>query len=313
MSNEVDTLQRVLLQISNVLEPLERELNSTRAVQTFAELGITLNSGQVSSLASPMQALVASSKTVLQKAGDLAEAIEAENIEQIVTISVELISQVITAIQKIDQLQTAVQGIGSIPASVSSHFAERLFNYLLVRALDTANGINELFELLGILERQRNNVGSTDPGNPEFTISTFHFNELGKWLESPVSALQSHYNWGSNSLDAANLLQRLERLLLHLKAPAFFDDTSPTPILEAVIFQLRPRTDLNPNGLSLSIRQNLSPGKIEFAADDLKVILDLQATLPFGAELVIQPPATFTFHTSAADTVSGSLNLSVTA
>ena len=27
MSNEVDTLQRVLLQISNVLEPLERELS----------------------------------------------------------------------------------------------------------------------------------------------------------------------------------------------------------------------------------------------------------------------------------------------
>ena len=175
MSNEVDTLQRVLLQISNVLKPLEHELNSTRAVQTFAELGITLNSGQVSSLASPMQALVASSKTVLQKAGDLVEAIEAENIEQIVSISVELISQVITAIQKIDQLQTAVQGIGSIPASVSSHFAERLFNYLLVRTLDAANGVNEFLELLGILERQRNNVGSTDPGNPEFTISTFHF------------------------------------------------------------------------------------------------------------------------------------------
>ncbi|MDE2389463.1 MAG: hypothetical protein KGN35_10370, partial [Betaproteobacteria bacterium] len=77
MSNEVDTLQRVLLQISNVLEPLERELNSTRAVQTFAELGITINSSQVSALASPMQALIASSKTVLQKAGDLAEAIEA--------------------------------------------------------------------------------------------------------------------------------------------------------------------------------------------------------------------------------------------
>ncbi|MBX9636444.1 MAG: hypothetical protein K2Q45_02705 [Nitrosomonas sp.] len=313
MSNEVDTLQRVLLQISNVLEPLERELNSMRAVQTFAELGITLNSGQVSSLASPMQALVASSKTVLQKAGDLVEAIEAENIEQIVSISVELISQVITAIQKIDQLQTALQGIGGIPASVSSHFAERLFNYLLVRSLDAANGVNEFLELLGILERQRNNVGSNDPGNPEFTISTFHFNELGKWLESPVTALQSHYNWGGNSLDAANLLQRLERLLLHLKAPVFYDDTAPTPILEAVIFQLRPRTDLNPNGLSLSVRQNLSPGKIEFSADDLKVILDLQATLPFGAELVIQPPAKFTFHTSAADTVSGSLNLSVSA
>ena len=112
MSNEVNTLQRVLLQISSVLEPLERELNSSRASQTFAELGITLNSGQVSSLASPMQALVASSKTVLQKAGDLAQAIEDEDIGKIVSVSAELISQIITAIQKIDQLQTAVQGIG---------------------------------------------------------------------------------------------------------------------------------------------------------------------------------------------------------
>jgi hypothetical protein len=314
MSNEVNTLQRVLQQIANVLEPLERELNSTRAVKTFAELGITLNSGQVSSLASPMQALVAGSKTVLQKAGALAQAIEAENVGQIISLSTELINQIITAIQKIDQLQTAVQGIGSIPANVSSHFAERLFNFLLVRALDAANGVNELLELLGILERERHNVGSTNPSNPEFAISTFHFDELGEWLQSPVTALQSHYNWGGNNLDAATLLQRLERLFLHLKAPVFFDDTAPTPILEAVIFQLRPRTDLNPDGLSLSIRQNLSPGKIEFVADDLKVVLDLQATLPFGAELVIQPPAQFTFHTTnPADTISGALSLSVTA
>ncbi|MEQ1721362.1 MAG: hypothetical protein ABL887_09670, partial [Nitrosomonas sp.] len=191
MSNEVNTLQRVLLQISSVLEPMERELNSSRAIQTFAELGITLNSGQVSSLASPMQALVASSKTVLQKAGDLAQAIEDEDIGQIVSVSAELISQIINAIQKIDQLQTAVQGIGSIPGSVSSHFAERLFNYLLVRTLDAANGVNELLELLGILERERNNAGSTDPSNPEFTISTFHFNMLGNWLQSPVSAFQT--------------------------------------------------------------------------------------------------------------------------
>jgi len=314
MSNEVNTLQRVLLQISSVLEPLERELNSSRAIQTFAELGITLNSGQVSSLASPMQALVASSKTVLQKAGGLAQAIEDEDIGQIVSVSAELISQIITAIQKIDQLQTAVQGIGSIPGSVSSHFAERLFNYLLVRTLDAANGVNELLELLGILERERNNAGSTDPSHPEFTISTFHFNMLGNWLQSPVSAFQTQYNWGTNNLDAASLLKQLERLLLNLKAPVFFDDAATTPILEAVIFQLRPRTDLNPNGLSLAIRQNLSPGKIEFVADDLKVELDLQATLPFGAELAIQPPAKFTFQTTnPADTITGSLDIRVTA
>lgn len=205
MPNEVNTLQRALLQIANVLEPLERELNSTRAVQTFAELGITLNGRQVSSLASPMQALVASSKTVLQKAGDLVQAIEAENIGQIISISAELISQIITAIQKIDQLQNAVQSIGSIPGSVSSQFAERLFNYLLVRALEAANGVNEFLELLGILERERNNVGSTDPNNPEFTISTFHFDVLGNWFQSPVSALQAQYNWGSNSLDAGTI------------------------------------------------------------------------------------------------------------
>lgn len=101
---------------------------------------------------------------------------------------------------------------------------------------------------------------------------------------------------------------------MNLKAPVFFDDTAPTPILEAVIFQLRPRTDINPNGLSLAIRQNLSPGKIEFVADDLKIVLDLQATLPFGAELTIQPPAKFSFQTTnPAETISGSLNISATA
>ena len=42
------------------------------------------------------------------------------------------------------------------------------------------------------------------------------------------------------------MLKRLERLLLNLEAPVFFDDAAPT-ILEAVILQLRPGTDMSPH------------------------------------------------------------------
>ena len=46
MNNETNTVQSILLQLANVLEPLQRELAPGRARNTMAELGIVITATQ---------------------------------------------------------------------------------------------------------------------------------------------------------------------------------------------------------------------------------------------------------------------------
>src|SRR5690606_15662066 len=130
---EAGTLQTTLLQIAKALEPLQSAFEPDRAASTFAELGIVVDAGQVASLSTPIQALAASTAEMLQDATALAAAIEADDVPGIVSLSAELTGLLVTTIRRLDDLQAAVESLSGIPASVSSRFAERLFNFLLVR------------------------------------------------------------------------------------------------------------------------------------------------------------------------------------
>ena len=72
-------------------------------------------------------------------------------------------------IQSIDALVTGIHGLGlAIPPATIDAIPERLFNLMLVRALASARGVNELLAFFGILEQQNFNTGSVDPDNPPY-------------------------------------------------------------------------------------------------------------------------------------------------
>jgi hypothetical protein len=288
MSNPAGTVQVVLQQIAGVLEPLQRELQPGEARRTLAELGIPLSAPQVGSLATPLQTLVAGVRDMLLRSSELTAAIDAENVSGIVSKSLALIEKIASVVQGFGALATALGGLG-IPAATANAFPERLFHFLLVRALEAARGMNELLELLGILQREHHNEGSTDVDNPPYTLSTFRFDRVGKWLSSPTDVLKELYRWGNPPLDGLALLRRLESFLAMLGPPPFLDTASVPPRLDLVLLELRPSPHPNPQGLAARLRTDLSTGTLTFGQDDWKVELQLDFQLPFTSELLISP------------------------
>jgi hypothetical protein len=305
MSNAAGTIQTILLQLAGVLEPLERELAPGRARETLAELGVVLTAGQVNSIAGPLQTIVGNTRDLLQLASELTAAIEAENVGQVVSKSLGLVENAVSTIESFDDLKTAVDAIGSVPQQVVDELPERLFNLLLIKALEQARGVNELLELLGILNREHFNEGSSDPNNPPFTVSTLDFGRVGQWLSSPADALDELYGWGTASLDSPKLLARLENLLLHLDAPAFFDETASPPTLHIALIEVTEAAG-NPEGLQALFRSEISTGTITFAEDDWRIEFELGARLPFDTGVRIRP-GEFTIIPPSGNSFSGNV------
>lgn len=300
MSDTGNTVQTVLLQIANAIEPLRSELAPGRARVMFAELGILLTPAQEAAIAAPLAAAVGDGHDMMQLASELIAAIDTDNVGAMVAKSAGLIEKIVGLIQSIDAVVTDMHGLGlAIPAATIDAIPERLFNLLLVRALATARGANELLALLGILEQHNFNAASTDPDNPPFTISTFHFGRLADWFQSPATVLSTLYRWNEPDFTGLELLERLGNLLAAIGGPVHFDGTSVPPKLDLVLIEVTPKTDISPKGLSAALRSDFNTGTMRFGADDWKIEVQLGFTLPFTSSLIIQPTG-LTFNPPAA-------------
>jgi hypothetical protein len=306
MSDDEGTVQIVLRETAAVLAPLASELAPARARATFKQLGIDLTAAQTSSIATPLAAIAADVRDMLQLSAELTEAIDADDTGAILAKTAGLIEKVVAVVGSIDDLTSAMGALGLPPATVNA-IPERLFNLMVVRALDSLQGVNELLELLGLLERQRFNEGSTDPDDPPYALSSFHFDRLGSWLSSPATVLRDLYGWNDPAFTGTELLERLGALLAALGAPAFFDATAVPPRLDLVIVEVVPRTDLTPRGLGVGLRSDFNTGTIRFQQDDWSVELELGFTLPFTSSILIQPTGITLVPPAPAPTFAGSV------
>jgi hypothetical protein len=284
------TAQLVLLQIADAIAPVERELEPGRARLFLAQLGIPLTQAQESAVAAPLAASVGNTHDMVQLAAELITAIEGGDAAAILAKSAGLIEKVAGVINGMDAVVSAIHALGlSIPASDIDAIPERLFNRLLVDALSAGQGLNELLEFMGVLERQVANAGSSDPDNPPYDVATFHFSRFADWLQSPGAVMKTLYQWDDPAFTGVELLKRLGSLLSALGGPVFFDDTSVPPKLDFVLAEVTPKTDITPKGLALALRSDFNSGTVTFAVDDWKVEIKLDATLPFSSSLIIQP------------------------
>lgn len=312
MTDAQGTVQGLLLQVTRALEPLERELGPGRAVATFAELGIPLTASQEGAIAGPLAAVRSATHDMMQMARELVVAMDADDGAATLAKTAGLIEDLVATIVRVDDLVAAVQAAGvSVPAATVAALPERLLNLLLVRALAPLQGVNELLELLGILERVAHNAGSTDPAQPPFTVSTFAFGALGEWIESPADKVGELYEWGEDGFTGATLLTRLAEALSAVGAPAYFDPATVT--LDLVLLQISPRTDLSPKGLQIATRSSFGPETVSFARADWKIELAMGVTLPFGLTCLVQPTGITLVPPTAGDVFEGDARFSFVA
>ena len=306
MATPANTVQTILQQIAQAIEPLQRELEPGRARGFFLELGIPLTPAQETAIASPLAAAVGDVRDMVQLSGELTVAIDADNTGAIIAKSAGLIQKIVGVIQEITTLKNAIGGLGlALPPGTINAIPERLFNAVLVRALEAAQGVNELLLLLGILEQQHVNVGSVDPDNPPFALSTFRFNRIGTWFQSPATVLRDLYGWDDPTFTGVELLEKLSGLLTAVGGPVFFDPAAVPPTLDLVLATVTPKTDISPKGLLVALRSDFNTGTVRFGQDDWKIEIGLGFTLPFESSLVIQPTGITFNPPSPTGTYSG--------
>jgi hypothetical protein len=322
MADERGTLENIALALSGLLYPLKDRLESGNARLLFAELGLQFPPAfdSIGSINNALEQTVNTLVTLPGTMSDLVEAIEAEDTGDILTLSIQLAEKVVAVITSIDQLATAIRNAGAstgLPAGDVTAFAnalpERLLDYLLVRSMERIPGLADALEFIGAVERTELNPGSVDPTNPPFTRYALKIDELINFLTSPADQLQTLYGWGTNSFDGEELLQSLSKILANVGIPAIVDTSVNPPVLDAIVAEIRPRTDLNPRGLSLTIHEEteFTPAPINLGG--LTVTLTLDAALDAGLEILIQPNDLITFIPSGSARAEGDVQVEIVA
>ena len=245
----------------------------------------------------------------------MAEATTAENVPAIVAKSLQLANTVLGTISALDGIATAVRtlpGTGVPPAELNQFATElptRLFDYLVVRRLEDVAGAAEVLDFIGFIERVT--VPSSDPQHPAFTRRALHLDQLTAFVSDPLTQLRTKYQWGDASFTGLPLLQKLEALLNEGRVTASLDTTGPTPVLNLFFGEVRPKLDVDPKGLAITIDLPLALGTT-FDEGDWHVRFVAKASLGGGVQIVIQPTDGVTVDPPGSAPVEGDLLLEVT-
>ncbi|HSO85249.1 MAG TPA: DUF6603 domain-containing protein, partial [Draconibacterium sp.] len=284
------TIQILAQELTKLLQPLKDDLTPSRARFFFAELGFMLSEAQVTGLAVPFNATITNTQDLVSDCRELIEAIQAENIGDIIGKGTEVVQAAKETIEGFVDLRDGIGGLGlaGITPQMISEIPERLFNYLFVRYLDRFKGVTPVLSFLDILEQVEENVGLADPNKPPYTRSTLKFNRIIDWLSNPEQIFKTLYKWNDNAFDGQDLFVKLEDILSRQGIPVIYDNTGPVPKLDLVIVELTPKTDISPKGIAVKLNQQWDTGFAQ-SGDNYELKFDVAADMPVSTELWIQP------------------------
>jgi hypothetical protein len=314
MSASPGTLELVAMELSKLLRPLEDELASPAQAKPFlAGMGFLLDDGQVASISGEITAVANDVSALIGIVEDLIQAIDSDDLG---TIS----SKGIAGIQKIADILNNIKPLGnqiSVHVGISgAEVARRVFDFLLFRYLEGAQGFNDLLELLGLLDRQDHNEDSVDPANPPYTVTTYHYDQIGNWFSDPSGQIKSLYGWGTDNFTGKELFAKIQEIVARTGAPVIFDDSNPAiPKLDVVIVQITPKTDVTPHGLQVAIRNKISSGPQTIPlGSDAQLVLAIDASTPSNTGLAVTPDGNIIFQPPSPGTpISGAFTLQVIA
>jgi hypothetical protein len=313
MSATPGTIELIAIELSKLLRPLKDELSTPAEAKAFlASMGFNLSAAQVGGLSGTISNLANSTGDLITIVTELIQAIEAEAFATITEKSIDAVEKIADIIDASDNLGTQV----SVHVGVNgAEVARRIFDFLLFKYLQGAQGLNEILELAGFLGREDHNEDSTDPNNPPFTVITYHFDQIGDWFTDPVARIRTLYGWGNDNFTGKELFERIEGILARTGLPVIVDESDPSkPRLDIVVVEMT-KTDATPRGLQLKLKSNLSSGDQTIPlGTDARIDLKVDFAPPRNTGLSLLPNGTITFQPPSAGTpLSGELTLKVTA
>jgi hypothetical protein len=308
---QTGTFEAITMGIGEFLSPLEEELSSGGARVLLAELGLQLpaSADAVPGFSNAVNNTVNAAKQLPVLIDKLVTAIDSDNVGNIANASKELAQIIVNTIQGVDALSAslpALSGPTGIPAPVlndfASHLPKRLIDFLIVRNLELAPVIPEMLEFVGAIGRKLQNVGSTDPNLPEYTDYSFDLDKLTKFVTSPVEQLKSRYDWGDSAFNGSKLLPVLQDLFGKAGFPAIIDTSVSPNVLDIVVAELAPKTDVNPKGVEIKLVKKIEVDRaIPFSqGGDWQLEAIVNSDLEANTSITLQPDDNVTFKPPVA-------------
>jgi hypothetical protein len=318
MATAAGTIELLAREVAIALEPLQRRLAAGGVDSLFDGLGLRMPSGlsNQSQLANVLATTVSAAAELPDLIVQLTDAIEADDVVQVVTVGQAVLQkarQIIDAIPQISTgLNAAAAGFGGMtPQQLADidAFAQtlprRLLDLLVVEYIEarTPPGIPPTLALLGFIDRE---LEPGEPGNalrPAFVRKTLNIERIPRLFSDPEGYMREVYDWGSPTFDALKLFENIRRFLvdfMDMPADLLLAPGLP-PILEAYLIALRLDDATTPPGVVVDFRfpatqdfERLYPLRAPWALKltaKARFVADVEVTItpPFDASL--RPPS----------------------
>ncbi len=321
--NQPGTFEFIALELARALEPITERLEHANAMVLLEELGLALpHDAMTPALEHAIHGAVMAAEGLPGLSQELTTAIDGGDVVEILAKGVPVVQQVKALIASFDAIATELGAIGPIPgltpADLAAFVAElprRLTETILIEYLEGAHPLAlAIFEVVGLAEQTRHNVGSTDPIRPEYVKKSLRLDRLGTLLQSPEEIIRDVYGWGQPTFDGELAIQRLAQLLEALGiivTQRELAGTPPRPAIEIDLLTIAPTDGLIPPGLEATLMLDVLDGvDLEFSFDEGWLAkLAAHGALSASAGIHVQPPADVTLITSGS--VRGQLSAGI--
>ncbi|MEP7343633.1 MAG: DUF6603 domain-containing protein [Gemmatimonadaceae bacterium] len=298
MPNQPGTLDVIALELAKVVKPLEEQIESGDILEIFAELGIRFPEELAND--PHFQSALTDALHRLEQLPDLIATlltqIDAEDDLGAAQTAFELTEAIVQLIRDIDSIAQAIDATsGSFPeidvTDFVANLSRNLLDFLLVNYLESVMpAAAAVLELIGVVERSQQNVGSVNPVNPPYIRKALHFSQFTHFFSDPSEHLRTLYGWGNNDFDGALLLEKLNKVLLELGFPVLLDTTAVPHRLNLLLFELSAKTDLVPPGLQLLLKYLFTvDGTYNVVREGWHADFGIEAQVPLDAGVVLTP------------------------
>jgi hypothetical protein len=318
--DQAGTLERLAAQLAAILAPIAGRLSDGQILGTLAELGVQFPQALVTdpTITPARKQIISSAEQLGPLVADLAAAIEAQQVTQIVAAGVAVTDQCTRLIASLSALATALQTAGpALPGISAAQVTElvtdlprKLLDLLLLNVLDLSSVAGAVATVFGVVERDYNPGDPNDPTKPPYEQVTVHLERLPTALTNPVQQLADLYQWGQPGFDPMALFTAMEAALAFLGYPVLLQPPSGgnPPILQAFAVDLQPAAP-GP-GLQLDIVMPASLNQtftFPVSPPTWTANVQAQAAIQIGLTGQIRPPLDITLTPP-----SGSFAVSVT-
>ncbi len=310
-------------ELGQALSALEQRLAQGNAEEFIAGLGIRLptivaaNGQFTGAISSTVSAAAALGPLVV----DLKNAIDSENLPQIISVGTDLLNRIRQVLDGISQMGTSLDAAaasgGLSPAdkaalqAFAAELPRRLFDFAFIEYLESkGEGVLTTLDVIGIIDDFDEPGDPANPLKPPFRQRAIHLDRLFDLFLKPDKYLADTFGWGQPGFDGMLLFPRIKRLFEPLELSAMLvTPPGQPPILE--LFFMRFSTDATTVPPSLTLRLRF-PATRDFEqtfqlGEVWALTLGGAARFEAGLDVSIKPPFDVTLQPPTG-TVSAELN-----